>query len=79
MTAARGVDPIGPGRQYRRVIGPQYQVLTANQIENNAVTADFKAFSLLSSVLVVLGAIVLFVAAFLVVNTFSIVVAQTHA
>ena len=57
-------------------VGPGYQVLTADQLENLAVSADFKAFSLLSSVLVVLGAIVLFVAAFLVVNTFSIVVAQ---
>jgi putative ABC transport system permease protein len=76
VTAAPGVTPSALANRITQVIGPQYQVLTADQIENNAVTADFKAFSLLSSVLVVLGAIVLFVAAFLVVNTFSIVVAQ---
>ncbi len=57
-------------------IGPRYQVLTSDQLQNLAVSADFKAFSLLSTVLVVLGAIVLFVAAFLVVNTFAIVVTQ---
>ena len=59
-----------------RVLGPRYQVLTAASVRDREVTADFRAFSLLSTVLVVLGAIVLFVAAFLVVNTFSIVVAQ---
>lgn len=76
VSAARGVTPSVLAARIAHVLGPQYQVQTAGQIENQAVAADFKAFSLLSSVLVVLGAIVLFVAAFLVVNTFSIVVAQ---
>jgi putative ABC transport system permease protein len=71
-----GVPPTVLAQRIAQVLGPQYQVLTADQIEDQAVSADFKAFSLLSSVLVVLGVIVLFVAAFLVVNTFSIVVAQ---
>ena len=76
VTSGHGVTPSVLAGRIAKVVGPDYQVLTADQIENNAVSADFKAFSLLSSVLVVLGAIVLFVAAFLVVNTFSIVVAQ---
>jgi len=72
-----------PGTQVKQlaseisvVLGPGFQVLTSSQIQSRAVSADVRSFSLLSTVLVVLGAIVLFVAAFLVVNTFSIVVAQ---
>ena len=76
VSASHGVSPTVLATRISALLGQQYQVLTADQIEDQAVTADFKAFSLLSSVLVVLGAIVLFVAAFLVVNTFSIVVAQ---
>ncbi len=76
VAANPGNDPASLASRIAGSLGPHYQILTANQLENLAVSADFKAFSLLSSVLVVLGAIVLFVAAFLVVNTFSIVVAQ---
>ncbi len=76
VSATSGTAPTVLAATIHGALGPGYGVATASQIENDAVSADFKAFSLLSTVLVVLGAIVLFVAAFLVVNTFSIVVTQ---
>jgi putative ABC transport system permease protein len=76
VSATSGTTPEALASTISGALGPGYGVSTSSQIENNAVSADFKAFSLLSTVLVVLGAIVLFVAAFLVVNTFSIVVTQ---
>jgi putative ABC transport system permease protein len=76
VSAKSGTTPEALASTIQGALGPGYGVSTSSQIENNAVSADFKAFSLLSTVLVVLGAIVLFVAAFLVVNTFSIVVTQ---
>jgi len=76
VSAVRGVTPSVLAARISGAVGPHYQVLTASQLVNLAVNGDFRSFSLLSTILVVLGAIVLFVAAFLVVNTFSIVVAQ---
>lgn len=76
VAAMPGVSPALLASRISHALGGLYQVQTAQQLENMAVSSDFKAFSLLSSVLVVLGAIVVFVAAFLVVNTFAMVVAQ---
>ncbi|MFZ0665618.1 MAG: FtsX-like permease family protein [Acidimicrobiales bacterium] len=76
VNAVHGVGPNVLAARISETLGPGYQVLTAAQIQNRAVNSDFRSFSLLSTILVVLGAIVLFVSAFLVVNTFSIVVAQ---
>lgn len=76
VSTAPGTDEAAEARTVSSLLGHGFQVLTASQLQARAVAADFKSFSLLSTILVMLGAIVLFVAAFLVVNTFSIVVAQ---
>jgi putative ABC transport system permease protein len=76
VSATKGITPAILAARIRPVVGGRYSVLTATEMGNRETNSDFRSFSLLSTVLVVLGAIVLFVAAFLVVNTFSIVVAQ---
>ena len=76
VSATNGTTGAALAARIEQAVGPRYSVLTASQIRSREVNYDFRSFSLLSTVLVVLGAIVLFVAAFLVVNTFSIVVAQ---
>jgi putative ABC transport system permease protein len=76
VSAGPGTTPAVLASSIAKVLGSRYEVRTAKSVREGETDADFRAFSLFSTVLVVLGAVVLFVAAFLVVNTFSIVVAQ---
>ncbi len=76
VAAGGGVPPGELARRVAAALGPSYRVLTATQSQQESSAQLAHGLSFLSTALLVFAGVALFVATFIIFNTFSIVVAQ---
>ncbi len=75
-SAAPGVSPSELAGRVRAALGPQFRVQTQAQAIAATTSAVNKGFSVFGDVLLVFAGVALFVAVFLIFNTFSILLTQ---
>ncbi len=75
-SASSGVSPSTLAARVQQQLGPRYEVQTQSQAIASATSALDKGFSVFGDVLLVFAGVALFVALFLIFNTFSILLAQ---
>jgi putative ABC transport system permease protein len=76
VTAAGGVSPDQLKQRVAAALGPGYQIKTGKQLGDEAATAFQQALSFFNKILLGFAGVALFVGVFLILNTFSIIVAQ---
>jgi putative ABC transport system permease protein len=76
VTAADGVSNDALRDRVQAALGPAYTVQTGQQLTEAQTAAFTQALSFFNYILIGFAAVALFVAAFLILNTFSILVAQ---
>jgi putative ABC transport system permease protein len=76
VTAASGVSNDQLRDNIAAALGPQFQVKTGAQLAQDAANQFTQALKFINYVLIGFAAVALFVAIFLILNTFSIIIAQ---
>ncbi|MFI0793552.1 ABC transporter permease [Micromonospora rubida] len=76
VRAAGGVTPEALRDDLTRALGPQYEVKTGEQLSADAAAGLKEGLSFFNKVLLGFAAVALLVGTFLILNTFSIIVAQ---
>lgn len=76
VTAAEGVDPEALRARIGEVIDPTYEVVTSDQAAREASGSWSDALGFLTTALLVFAGVALLVGAFIITNTFSILVSQ---
>ncbi len=66
----------GPVEALKQALGPDYQVQTAKELSEQAAADQNDFFATMTDILLGFAAVAVFVGAFLILNTFSIIVAQ---
>lgn len=76
VTAAAGTSQEQLAEAVQRVVGPGYRVQTGDVVAEKVASSINKALTFINTFLLVFAGIALLVGSFLIVNTFSILVAQ---